>query len=128
MQNGIRPEDVSKDETFNRRNDRNNHIIDKCDQESITHVENMDARDVQPRRKPRVLPGISPGDLSVKTTNTICKILKRVSDFIDDKRIEDETNSDWRDVAKTLDRLFLLIYSIVSLFVFFGFVVAILTQ
>ena len=61
LQNGIRPEDISQDKTNSRRKDRNNPI-DQSDQESITHVEIMDARDVQPRLAPRILPSLSPGD------------------------------------------------------------------
>ena len=56
------------------------------------------------------------------------KFLKHVDDFIDDKKQEDDINSEWRDLANIMDRFFLLIYSLTTLIVTLAFLLQCVVQ
>ena len=56
------------------------------------------------------------------------KFLKHVDEFIDEKRKEDDINSEWRDLANILDRFFLLLYSLTTLIVTLAFLLQCIVQ
>ena len=56
------------------------------------------------------------------------KFLKHVDEFIDDKRREDDINSEWRDLANVMDRFFLLLYSLTTVIVTLAFLLQCVVQ
>ena len=44
-------------------------------------------------------------------------MLRNVSKFVESKQIEDDISGEWRDLAFILDRLFLLLYIVLTVMV-----------
>ena len=63
-----------------------------------------------------ILPDLQPSMFApaVKVAEEQAKLLKSLSGFVDEKKNEDKITGDWRDLANILDRLFLLVYIILT--------------
>ena len=60
-----------------------------------------------------LIPALGYGEKSNVSTYEQNKFLKH----LDDKKREDEINSEWRDLANTMDRFFMLMYSLTTVIV-----------
>lgn len=84
-----------------------------------------------PAKRNGLIPGI-PG-LNIRERTNLqsveqIKYLKTVDDYLDGKRKVDNINSEWRDLANVMDRIFLLIYSLTTFIVTLAFLLQCVVQ
>ena len=76
---------------------------------------------VTPKRN-GLIPGIdSKHDKSKKHSHGNKLYLQNVDDYLNDKRKEEEINSEWRDLANIMDRIFLILYALMTVIVTLSF-------
>lgn len=75
-----------------------------------------------------LLPGLDGKDRSSVPPFEQIKILKTLDQNMEDKRKAREVNSEWRDLANIMDRIFLLVYSVTTLIVTLAFLLQCVVQ
>ena len=66
---------------------------------------------------PSPMPKISTNTQSLTCSEEQITMLRNVSKFVESKQIEDDICGEWRDLAFILDRLFLLLYIVLTVMV-----------
>ena len=87
-------------------------------QDMLSRTEVKDARDSQSNRTTALLPHVHIYESVVKYLDDHTKHLKTISNILEEKKAEDEINGEWKELAETMDKLFLVVYLILSIIVF----------
>ena len=69
------------------------------------------------RTLPSPMTKFSANSQSLTCSEEQITMLRNVSKFVESKQIEDDISGEWRDVAFILDRLFLLVYIVLTVMV-----------
>ena len=75
-----------------------------------------------PPKRNGLIPSInSKHDKSKGNSNVNKLYLQNIDEYVKDKRKDDEINSEWRDLANIMDRVFLILYCLMTLIVTLAF-------
>ena len=121
LQNGIAQPSKLHLECLESIETSNKYQRESHQQDMLSRTEVKDARDNQSDRTIVLHPHVHIYESVVKYLDDHTKHLKTISEILEEKKAEDEITREWKELATTMDKLFLIVYLILSITVFLYF-------